>query len=130
VNLECREAGSKTEGPTESHYSLRPWFRKYFVDYDNSRKVNYTNDMVLVFQDSVLIKGSDDKQRSYHFECANLDNPLFSTICEKKQTHEGKLLSRKLTIKQADLTPEQMQNIQPDIVSLNRIDESFLIEKR
>jgi hypothetical protein len=130
VDLECQEAGSKTEGPQESHYSLRPWFRKYFVDYDNSRKANYTNDMVLVFEDSVLIKGNDDKQRSYHFECANLDNPLFSTICEKKQTNEGMLLSRKLTIKQADLSPKQMQNIQPDIVSLNRIDESFLIEKR
>jgi hypothetical protein len=130
VNLECQEAGSKTEGPKESHYSLRPWFRKYFVDYDNSRKANYTNDMVLVFKDSVLVKGNDDRQRSCHFECSNLDNPLFSTICEKKQTNEGLLLSRKLTIKQADLTPGQMQNIQPDIVSLNRIDESFLVEKR
>lgn len=130
VSLECREAASKTEGPKESHYSLRPWFRKYFVDYDKSRKTNYTNDMVLVFQDGVLIKGNADKQRSYHFECTNLDNPLFSTICEKKQTNEGMLLSRKLTIKQADLTPRQMQNIQPDIVSLNRIDESFLVEKR
>ncbi len=130
VSLECQKAGSKTERPKESHYSLRPWFRKYFVDYDDSRKVNYANDMVLVFNDSVLIKGNDDNQRIYHFECVNLDNPLFSTICEEKQTNEGMLLSRKLTIKQADLTPGQMHNIQPDIVSLNRIDESYLLEKR
>jgi hypothetical protein len=86
--------------------------------------------MVLLFKDSVLIKDGDGKQQSYHFECANLDNPLFSAICEKKQTNDGVLLSRKLTIKQADLTPKQMQSIQPDIVALNRIDESFFVEKR
>lgn len=130
VSLECRNAGSRTEGQNESHYALRPWFRKYFVDYDNSRKANYTNDMVLVFKDGVLIKGSHGHGQSHHFECANLDNALFSTLCEEKQTDAGLLLSRQLTVKQADLTPEQMHAIQPDIVRLNRIDESYLVEKR
>ena len=129
VALQCRNTGSKTEGPNETHYSLKPWFRKYFVDYDISRKVNYTNDRILVFEDSVLIKRDKKTRSDYHFECTNLDNQLFSTVCEEKQTSEGTLFSRKLTVKQADLTPGQMRTIQPDIVVLNRIDESYLIEK-
>jgi hypothetical protein len=130
VRLECRNAGSRTEGQKENHYALRPWFRKYFVDYDNSRKANYTNDMVLVFRDSVLIKDRHGHGQSHRFECANLDNALFSTLCREQRTDEGLLLSRELTVKQADLTPVQMHAIQPDIVILNRIDESYLIEKR
>jgi hypothetical protein len=86
--------------------------------------------MRLVYEDSVLIEGNNDARPSYHFECTTIDNPLFSTTCEEKQTREGMLLSRKLNIKQADLTPAQMQNLQPDIVSLNRIDESYLVEKK
>lgn len=130
VRLDCRNTGSRTKGQKEIPYALRPWFRKYFVDYDNSRKANYTNDMVLVFKDSILIKDRHDHGQSHRFECANLDNALFSTLCQEKRTDEGLLLSRELTVKQADLTPAQMHAIQPDIVLLNRIDESYLIEKR
>jgi hypothetical protein len=130
VRLESQNPGCRTEGPKETHYSLRPWFRRFFVDYDNSRKANYANDMRLVYEDSVLIEDNNDARPSYHFECMTIDNPLFSTTCEEKQTREGMLLSRKLNIKQADLTPAQMQNLQPDIVSLNRIDESYLVVKK
>ncbi|MGD9007062.1 MAG: hypothetical protein PVG41_04025 [Desulfobacteraceae bacterium] len=47
VNLECQEAGSKTEGPKESHYSLRPWFRKYFVDCFEAMGYSYSLHVIL-----------------------------------------------------------------------------------
>lgn len=129
ITLESRNVHFKTQGANASHYSLSPWFCKYFTDYDKSRKVNYTNDMVLVYEDGVLITGKKGDRQTYQFECTNIDNPLFSTQCEQKVTDKGMLLLRKLTIKQADLAPEQMQDIYPDIVTLNRIDESYVIEK-
>ena len=129
VSLGCRNGVSKTERADLSHYSLKPWFSRYFTDYDDSRMVNYTNEMTLVYEDSVLVKKDKNAQRRFSFECENLDNPLFCSECSQKQTSDGMLLSRKLTVKQADLTPEQMQGIYPDIVKLNRIGESYFVEK-
>ncbi len=129
ISLECQNTSFKTEGAGASHYFLKPWFRKYFTDYDKSRKAKYTNDMVLVYEDSVFVEKNNNARQTYHFECANLDNSLFSARCEQTDTDRGMLLSRKLTVKQADLTPAQMQSIYPDIVALNRIDESFMVEK-
>lgn len=129
VTLGCRNADYRTQRDDLSHYSLKPWFRKYFTDYDKTRKANYTNDMAVVYEDDVLIKKDNHARLSYHFECVKLDNPLFSSRCRQKETREGMLLSRVLTVKQTDLNHEQMQSIYPDIEKLNRIDESFIIER-
>ncbi len=80
-------------------------------------------------EDGSLIKNDNNARRGFRFECVNLDNPLFSSRCYQKEASEGTLLSRELTVKQTDLTDKQMQNIYPDIVKLNRIDESYMIKK-
>lgn len=130
VEIDQSNKGFKTSYGNQSHYSLKPWFKKYFIDVDEDIVDGVAYDLSIVDKESVLIKKSKNAQLSVNFKCENIDNMLFSTQCVEQLTNDGTLLSRTLTIKKADLSSTQVQSLTQDIALLNSIEDSYIVEKR
>lgn len=129
ISAQCRNPSHKTTLEGESHYALGPWFKKHFTAYDPTRTINYTHDVKVIDEESVLVEKTDKKKVKIDFRCKEIDNDLFNVTCEQTKLGRNTRLVRKLTIKPSDLSPEQMKVIYADIKRLNRVDESYIIEK-
>ena len=91
---------------------------------------SYDSGVEVTIEENLLIKSSAKKPVKVHHACLPLNNDLFSQECAEETTDEGIRLHRKLVMKKATLGPEKLVLILPDIEKLNRIDESYIIEKK
>lgn len=114
----------------ETFYSLAPFFRTFFEDYDLSRTIDYEYGIDYTYIDHITVKHVDTANETVDFTCKELNNPLFSVSCTK-ETHNGQTdLKRAVKIKKTRLSAQQMQQIFPDIQKLNTIKDSYIVSKK
>ncbi len=129
VTLKLKNKDFKIARPGAAQYSLAPWYSTHFEHYDPSMQTSYDSGLDVTFEENLLIKTPTGKTITVHHACLPLDNDLFSQECVNKKTPEGILLKRKIVLKKGKLGSDQLVAILPDIEKLNRIDESYVIEK-
>ncbi len=110
------------------HYSLSPFVRLFFTDYIPSRTINYRNDVERNYKEIIIIPKENENIRKIDFKCQDIDTELFCSKCTIKKRKDEIHLIRKIKIKIANLTPEQMKDIHPDIQKLNMIKSSSIID--
>ena len=119
-----------TAGNEAIHCSLSPFFRSFFTENNLSQSNRYRFSMEQHFDESINIIGAKKGKVKYDFFCSNIKNDLFEAYCAETQTDHGLKLSRRLVIKQCEITAKKAEELDHDIQELNRIKESFLIIKK
>lgn len=119
--------GLKTEYNGKAHITLKPFFKKYFTDYEKYNETNYSNPLEFVINESVLIQKNEYRNVQVIFDMEKIENSLFSVEYAKDIDEKQIRVSRKLTLKEITLTPQELRFFNSDIQKLNRISESHLI---
>lgn len=128
LNMKYANKHLEIQGEDGKVVMLQPFFRKYFTDaIDSDGLARFNNDMELHFEEEVHITDIPDGNTELLFSCDELDNMLFKTECLSERVGEDFVVSRRLIVKKANLSQEEMLLLKPEIHRLNKVSESKLI---
>ena len=113
-----------------THFSLKPFFKKYLTDFEKYTRQSYTNPVDFTIRETVVIDRNGYPEVKVNFASQNIYNSLFDAEFEQVIDENTITLKRRLTLKKANLAPGDIHAFKDSIHELNRISESHIIASR
>lgn len=113
----------------ETQTRLSHLFTAYFQSYDTTRVAGYRSHLEAEHTEEVKVDKSPDRVLAANIPCRDQVNKLFAATCSVSETPVEYLFTRKVLIRRAGLTAEEMRGLAGEIAELNRIEEATLVWK-
>lgn len=114
----------------ENYYSLAPLFKTFFTNYDSSSTLDFEYGIDHKYIDNITLKNINQRKTNVSFACDEIHNLLFSSSCFIEKKANKTILKRVVKINKSRISHLQMKKLVPDIQKLNRIKESYIVEKK
>ncbi len=113
--------------PEGRFYTLSPFFKTYFSDFDTIQQREYTNKFGVVIDESVMLEQFSSSNVDVVFKGISQDNKLFKSECYETNDGDRYTIGRKLTFKDTTLSQDEKKLLEADIDQLNELSTSHVI---
>ncbi len=127
VALTFENANQSFSRKKQTQINLSNIFNSYFELYDTNRVEDLSFSLEYEYNEKLVLNNSVSKNVKAEIHCSNVANQVFESSCGQSSDSGSDVYERKFKLKKISINSDVMRSLLPDINSVNKIKDSFLV---